>query len=143
GSCALLYRLLRREHTDPLLSAVGVMLFYASSLYFVAPLARPDSVGVFFAMASLWFVCDRDPTPGRFAIGLLFALLALLTKVYLAFPPFLISLYVFVFVSPKRGVAYGAAAVLLSAALLWMMTLWFPAYISLSIVDNMNSATYY
>jgi hypothetical protein len=34
---------------------------------------------------------------------LIFGLLALLTKIYLAFPPFIMSLYVFLFVSPKRG----------------------------------------
>src|SRR5215510_15970113 len=37
GSCALMYRLLRRAGTHLALAATGVMLFYASSIYFVAP----------------------------------------------------------------------------------------------------------
>jgi hypothetical protein len=103
GACAVLYRLLRRHGTSFLLSAIGVMLFYASSVYFVAPLARPDGLGVFFCLASIACLFTDDLTPGWFAAGLIFGLLALLTKIYLAFPPFIMSLYVFLFVSPKRG----------------------------------------
>ena len=98
GSCALMYRLLRRAGTDRVLTSAGVMLFYASSLYFVAPLARPDGLGVLFSMASITWLFVDDLTPRRFLIGLAFAVLALLTKVYLAFPPFVMALYVFLFV---------------------------------------------
>jgi hypothetical protein len=57
------------------------MLFYASSLYFVAPLARPDGLAVLFCMASITCLFDDVP-PRAFLVRLLFALLALLTKVY-------------------------------------------------------------
>jgi len=143
GSCALTYRLLRRERTDRVLAAIGVMLLYASSLYFVAPLARPDSVGVLFSLASVTCLFVEDLTPQRFLAGLFFAMLALLTKVYLAFPPFIIALYIFLFVSPKRGVMYGFTAIAVSLALLLAMTLIYPAYISVSLIDNVNSSTYY
>ena len=163
GSCAVLYRLLRRERTGPLLSAVGIMLFYASSIYFVAPLARPDAVAVFFSMASMAVLFDdrvtrRDALKGvpyegpadqkgvpyvRFACGLLLALLALFTKLYLAFPPFVLALYLVVFGPRTRGLAYGAIAILASALALWTATLKYPAYITMSIVDNMNSSMYY
>lgn len=143
GACALLYRLLRRERTDRVLAAVGVMLFYASSLYFVAPLARPDGLGVLFCIASITWLFTDDLTPRRFLMGLTFAILALLTKVYLAFPPFVAALYVFVFVSPKRGLIYGVAAMAAASAVLLIMTAFYPAYISVSLIDNMNSSTYY
>jgi hypothetical protein len=143
GSCALMYRLLRRERTDRVLAVTGVMLFYASSLYFVAPLARPDSVGVLFCLASVTCLFVEDLTTPRFLAGLFFAMLALLTKVYLAFPPFIIALYILLFVSPKRGVIYGLTTVAVSVALLLTMTLIYPAYISVSLIDNVNSSTYY
>ncbi|HEX7796536.1 MAG TPA: hypothetical protein VF456_19375 [Vicinamibacterales bacterium] len=153
GACAVLYHLLRRQGTTFLLSAIGVMLFYASSVYFVAPLARPDGLGVFFCLASIacLFTTDKlrlkpdttDLTAGWFAAGLIFGLLALLTKIYLAFPPFIMSLYVFLFVSPKRGLMYGVATLTAAIVTLYTMTLFYPAYITMSLVDNMNSAAYY
>jgi hypothetical protein len=143
GSCVLLYRLLRRERTDRLLAAVGVMLFYASSLYFVAPLARPDGLGVFLAMVSMTLVFSDTVTPIRFLIGLAFALLALLTKVYLAYPPFVMAAYVFLFVSRPRGLLYGLASVGAAIALLLVVTTIYPTYINVSIVDNAQSASYY
>jgi hypothetical protein len=143
GSCALIYRLLRREGADRVLAAVGVMLFYACSLYFVAPLARPDGLGVLFCIASISWLFVDHLTPRRFLIGLGFAVLALLTKVYLAFPPFVFSLYVFLFVSPKRGLIYGLTTTGVSIAVLLIATMFYPAYISVSLIDNMNSSTYY
>ena len=143
GSCTLLYRLLRRLGTDFVVAATGVMLFYASSLYWVSPLARPDGVGVFFCIASLTWLFTDNLTARDFAIGLGFAQLALLTKVYLAFPPFLLALYVFLFVSPKRGLIFAALAIGAAGATLAAITLIFPAYITLSIVDNINSSTFY
>jgi hypothetical protein len=79
----------------------------------------------------------------RFAFGLLFAVLALLTKIYLAFPPFVYALYVFLFVSPRRGLMYGVLATLTAVAVLWAMTWFFPAYVSVSVIDNINSSAYY
>jgi hypothetical protein len=152
ASCLLMYRLLRHLGADRLLSASGTILFYASSLYFVAPLARPDSLGVFFCVASLAVLFKTAPAGSaadgqyslpRFLAGLALALLALLTKIYLAFPPFILAAYVLLFVSIPRGLFYGAVAAAASAAALWSMTLVFPAYISVSVVDNINTSTYY
>ena len=143
GSCALIYRLLRREGADRVLAAVGVMLFYASSLYFVAPLARPDGLGVLFCIASITWLFVGDLTPRWFLIGLGLAMLALLTKIYLAFPPFVISLYVFLFVSPKRGLIYGITTIGVAIAVLLIASMFYPAYINVSVIDNMNSSTYY
>jgi len=143
GACGVLYHVLRRQRTSVLLSAIGVMLFYASSVYFVAPLARPDGLGVFFCLASLACLFTDDLTPGWFAAGLILGLLALLTKIYLAFPPFIMSMYVFLFVSPKRGLIYGVATLTAALVTLFTMTLFYPAYITMSLVDNMNSAAYY
>jgi hypothetical protein len=143
SACVVLYHVLRRQGTGFLLSAIGVMLFYASSVYFVAPLARPDGLGVFFCLASIACLFTDDLTPGWFAAGLIFGLLALLTKIYLAFPPFIMSLYVFLFVSPKRGLIYGVATLTAALVTLFTMTLFYPAYITMSLVDNMNSAAYY
>ena len=53
------------------------------------------------------------------------------------------ALYVFLFVSPKRGLIYGLTTVAAAVAALLTMTLFYPAYVNMSIVENMNSAAYY
>ena len=136
GACLLLYRLLRRERVDPVFASCGVLLFYASSLYFVAPLARPDSLGVLLSLASMTLVFRDRVTPGAFLIGLGFALMALATKVYLAYPPFVMAAYVFVYVSRPRGLAYGLTGVAAAVLLLFALTTFYPAYVSLSVVGN-------
>lgn len=143
GACVLLYQALRRERTDPLLAAVGTMLFYASSVYFVAPLARPDGLGVLLAMASMTLLFRDHVTPIQFAMGLVFSLFALLTKIYFAYPLFIMAAYVFLFVSRWRGLLYGLSGVAASIAVLLAMTAFFPAYITVSIVANVNTETFY
>ena len=53
------------------------------------------------------------------------------------------ALYMFLFVSPKRGLIYGLTTVAAAVAALLTMTLFYPAYVNMSIVENMNSAAYY
>jgi hypothetical protein len=136
GACALLCRILIRERVDPLLAGVGVLMFFASSLYFVAPLARPDGLGVLLSMASISLLFKDKVGATAFVFGLGFALLALATKVYLAFPPFVMAVYVFLFVSRPRGLAYGLAVVGASTAVLLTLTRFYPAYINVSLVSN-------
>jgi hypothetical protein len=50
---------------------------------------------------------------------------------------------VFLFVSPKRGLIYGITAVVASMAVLLAITAFYPAYISLSLIDNANSSAFY
>ena len=142
GACVLLYRLLRRRGTDRVLAAVGTLLFYASCLYFVAPVARPDGLGVFLSLLSITWLFDPEVTPARFAVGLLVALLALLTKVYLAYPPFVMAAYVFLYVSRPRGLAYAFASLAAGSAVLLAATRVYPAYISVAIMANGQDTAY-
>jgi hypothetical protein len=143
GSCVLVHRMLRREKTDQLLAAVGVMLFYASSVYFVAPLARPDALGVLLCLGSMSVLFREQLTWRRFLIGLAFGLLALLTKIYLAYPPFIVAAYVFAFESRRRGVLFAATTIAAAIGVLLMMTVFYPAYITVSVIANTQTTTYY
>lgn len=142
GACLLFYRLLRRESVDQSIALVGVLLFYASSLYFVAPLARPDGLGVFLSMASVSLLFSGRVTSQRFAAGLALALLAFLTKMYLAYPPFVLAAYELVFGSKKRGVLYGFGSAMACMALLLLLSRVYPAYINVSIVANTQEMSY-
>lgn len=139
GACVLMYRLLRREEADRLIAWVGTLLFYVSCMYFVGPLARPDGLGVLLSMASLTLVSRKTATPQALLAGLGFALLALLTKTLLAYPPLVVAAYSALFVSGARGIAYGVAGGLSMVTLLGGMNHFYPAYVTLSIAANAQS----
>lgn len=136
GACALLYRMLRRMEVSRALSAIGVLVLYSSSVYFTSPLARPDSLGLFLSLASLTLLFRDRVTPAAFAGGLAFALLALSTKIYFAYPPFVFAAYVFLFESRRRGLVYGAVTVVAALATLAALAQRYPAYVNLAFVAN-------
>jgi hypothetical protein len=141
-ACVLLYRLLRRRGVDAALAVSGTLLFYLASSYFVAPLARPDGLALLLSVAAISLLYDDDPSLPRFLAGLALCIAALFTKLYLAYPVFVICLWIFLFRSRKKGLILGgcaAAAALLSlAAATWL----FPAYLNVVVLANAQSADY-
>jgi hypothetical protein len=91
---------------------------------------------VLLAMASTACLMRHRVTPAQFAAGLAFALLALATKIYLAFPPFVIAAYLLVVGPRRRGLAWGISTLLASLAVLLALSRFFPAYINESLVTN-------
>lgn len=142
AACGLLFHLLRRRGADVVLAGTGVMLFYVSSVYFVAPVARPDGLAVLLSLASAALLFTPAPGAARLAGGLLVALLALVTKSYLAYPPFVLAAHMAIFGPRARGVAYGAMSAAAAAALLLVTSRIYPAYISVTLVANGADAAY-
>lgn len=142
GAAAILFALMRRAGADRLPAAVGTAVFYLSSLYFVGPLARPDGLAVLLSVASLAVIVSGRFRALPFAAGLALAMGALATKVYLAYPPFALGAYVFLYVSRRRGLAYLAASGAAAAGTLLALAVPFPAYVETSVLANAGSAAY-
>jgi hypothetical protein len=142
GASALLYGLLRRQAADAVPAFVGTVLFYMASLYFVGPVARPDGLGVLLSMIGVTVLFRDDVSPTRFALGLGVALLALLTKSYFAYPPFVLAAYQMLFGRRLRGLVAGAAATIAAGACILVVAAICPAYINVSFVANAQSASY-
>lgn len=142
GACVLLYRLLRTRGTDRVLAGVGAMLFYVSSVYFVAPVARPDGLALLLSLTSAACLFEPSPTWRRLIGGLLVALLALLTKSYLAYPPFVLAAHMVAFGPRMRGMAFGCLSVIAAVTVLMAMSWVYPAYISVTLVANGADAAY-
>jgi hypothetical protein len=141
GACVLMHRLLRREGSDLVLAWTGTILFYVSCVYFTGPLARPDGLAVLLSMASLVIVTEPRVTALAFGAGLALALLALVTKISLAFPPFIVAAHMFFFRGGerRRGLAFGVAATVAAVALLAAMNRLYPAYVTLTFAANAQS----
>lgn len=141
AACALMFRLLRREGTDVCLAWVGTILFYVSCVYFTGPLARPDGVAVLLSVASLVLVTEPRVTPAAFGAGVGLALLALITKISLAFPPFIVAAHLFLFRSGerRRGFARGVITTVSALAVLAAMNRLYPAYVTLTFAANAQS----
>ena len=134
-----MHRVLRREGTDPLLAWIGTLLFYVSSMYFVAPVARPDGLGLLLMMSGVWLLF-KDAVPRCDLVwALAAALLASATKPYFAFPAFVYAAYTFLFRSKRDGLIYGGLAAITCAALTWGLTVVFPGYVTVTLMNNYDT----
>lgn len=141
AACSLMFRLLRREGTDVGLAWVGTILFYVSCVYFTGPLARPDGVAVLLSVASLVLVTEPRVTAATFSAGLGLALLALITKISLAFPPFIVAAHLFLLRKGERwrGLVYGLVTTVSALTVLAAMNRLYPAYVTLTFAANAQS----
>lgn len=142
AACFLMHRMLRRRGTEPSLALAGSLVFYLASIYFVAPLARPDGVALLLSVAAMAVLHRDDIGTSRFLLGLALAIGALFTKLYLAYPPFVLAAYVFLSRSRRRGLALGGAAATAALLALAAATLLFPAYLNVVVLANAESAVY-
>lgn len=152
AACGVMYSLLRGAGTERVLAWIGTLLFYAASVYFTGPLARPDGLAVLLSVASLWVLTDPEsrfgirgmdgPPTVAFAVGLALGLLALITKISLAFPPFIVAAHLAAFgkgAARIRGVLYGTVASVSALGLLAVMNHRYPAYVTLTFAANAQS----
>lgn len=142
AACFLVQRMLRQRGTEPGLAIAGALLFYLASIYFVAPLARPDGLALLLSVASIAVLYREELSFGRFGLGLALAVAALFTKLYLAYPPFVLAAYWFLFRARRRGLALGAAALVVAVLALAAVTLLLPAYLNVVVLANAESAVY-
>lgn len=142
AACLLVHRLLRQRGSEPGLAIAGTLLFYFASIYFVAPLARPDGVALLLSVAAIAVLYRDEVSVGRFLLGLGLAVAALFTKLYLAYPPFVLAAWLFLFRARWRGLALGAGALATAILALAAATLLLPAYLNVVVLANAHSAVY-
>lgn len=141
-SCVIVFLFARtREH--PFLPSLTVtLILYASLLYGVTPLARPDSLGLFLFLLSLYLPLKYDYSLRSLLVGATIGVFAFLTKTFFLLTyPFLGS-YLFLFVSKKKGITYSvlSCVILIISALL--INLFCETYIANVFFHHINVASY-
>ena len=143
-SCLILYLFLRMRKVPKLLSICGIVLLYVSLLFSVTPLTRPDSLGLFLFLLSIYLPEKYHYSYKILIISFLLGLLAFFTKTFfiLAFP--FLATYIFLFVSKKKAILYTVFSSILSVIIiLFISSFVFPTYLSSTFFGAMNGSTYF
>jgi len=136
------FRAARDAGAARLAAGLAALLSAAGWLYWVGPTVRPDGVGLSAMLAGL-MLAARDPaSPRRFAVVVALSLAGFAAKIYFGGAAFIVAAYVFLAVSWRRGLVFGAAAVV--ATLLWagLLSLALPRWASLVLFANVGAAGY-
>jgi hypothetical protein len=124
---AMMFWVMRRSKADGLLSAVAVLFFYAFSLYpgTITPFSNPSSLGLFIFLAALFIPWSRGFSYSSLLISAVLGILAYYTKPYFLLCVPMMAVYLFLFVSKRKSIAFFAAfSALMFLSVLWVNRTW-------------------
>ena len=140
-SCILFFVVIRRHGINLVYSISAVLLLYASLLYRYTPLAKPDSVGFFLFLLSVFIVyLMQYSTPSLLISGIL-GVAAFYAKPYFVLSVPYIALYLFLFISKKKALLYGIVAFLLFLGTAFFVNGIFETYFLNTLFNHVNVAT--
>jgi hypothetical protein len=141
-SCLVVFLFARTKKQSFLPSLTVTLILYASLLYGVTPLVRPDSLGLFLFLLSLFVPFRYNYSLGSLFISSLLGVFAFFTKTFFLLTyPFLGS-YLFLFVSKKNGITYGVLSCILLTISVLMVNSFSETYIANVFVNHLNGASY-
>jgi hypothetical protein len=128
GSCIMVFLFSRLRGVAPITALVGAVLYYILFTSTYSTVSRPDSLGVFLLLVSL-FVADRLRYSNLgLAYSIFFGLLAYFTKPYFVFGIPCIALYLFLSRSKIKGILYFLSFFGSLLLILLLMSFWCPYY---------------
>lgn len=107
ASCFVLFLAMRWIKVSLFLSLAATIIFYGHLLFFITPLARPDSLGLFLFLCSILIPWRYNFSLLSLIISILFAILGFLTKPYFVLALPYLTFYIFMFKSKLEGIKYG------------------------------------
>jgi len=138
-TCVLLLIALRRYMVDALYGISAALILYASLLYFITPLARPDGLGVFLFLLSILIVHIMEFSAWSMVISIFLGIIAFYTKPYFVLSIPLVTIYLFLFVTKKKGLFYGATAFAALASTAFIIDHLYETYFLNVIIIHLNS----
>ena len=140
-SCILFFVVIRRHSINLVYSISAVLILYASLLYRYTPLAKPDSVGFFLFLLSVFIVYLMQYSTTSLIMSAILGVAAFYTKSYFVLSiPYLVF-YIFLFVSKKKAVLYGSLAFLLFVITAFIVNRAFETYFLNTLFNHVNVAT--
>ncbi len=140
-SCILFFIILRRHQVNVLNSFSAVLILYASLLYRYTAVAKPDGLGFFLFLLSIFIVSLMQYSTWSLVISVVLGVLAFYTKPYFVLSiPYLVT-YLFLFVSKKKAIFYGVLAFVLLITTAFMINQIFETYFVNTFFNHINVAT--
>ena len=142
-SCLLIFAVTSSRKIHPVYCFAASLLFYAELIFFVTPLARPDSLGLFLMLAGIGLPFFKNYSFKSIVGGLMLSLLALYTKPYFVIGGIYLLVYTFLFVSKPRATA--ALIIFLAALSLSLICIHgvFPCYINNVFLTHVTNSGIY
>lgn len=123
-------------------SLTVTLILYAALLYRVTPLARPDSLGLFLFLLSLYIPLKYNYSLRSLLISASVGVFAFFTKTFFLLTyPFMGS-YLFLFVSKQKGITYSVLSCIILIVPAVVMNLFCETYISNVFFTHINLAHY-
>lgn len=140
-SCLLFFIILRRHGIHKLYCFSAVLILYASLLYRYTSTAKPDALGFFLFLLSVFIVYLLQYSTWSLVISVVLGILAFYTKAYFILSiPYLIT-YLFLFVSKKKAVLYGSLAFFLFVITALIVNQAYETYFVNTFFNHINVAT--
>lgn len=127
-ACLFLFFILRKERIPVYFSLTASVIFYAQLVSLFTPQARPDSVGLFIFLLSVFIPWWRNFDRPSLIFSVAVSFIALLTKLYFILGLPLIIAYVFLFKSKKSGILLAVASLLFFIPMILLVDKLFPLY---------------
>jgi hypothetical protein len=140
-ACILFFIILRRHQVNVLNSFSAVLILYASLLYRYTAVAKPDGLGFFLFLLSIFIVSLMQYSTWSLVISVVLGILAFYTKPYFVLSIPYLAMYLFLFVSKKKAIYYGTFAFLLLITTAFIVNQVFPTYFLNTFFNHINVAT--
>lgn len=140
-SCGLFFVVLRRHKIGILHSLSAVLILYASLLYRYTAIAKPDGLGLFLFLLSVFIVYLAEYSMWSLVISVVLGIAAFYTKPYFILSIPYLATYVFLFVSKKKAVIYGFITLLLLTITVFIVNMFFETYFVNTFFNHINVAT--
>lgn len=139
-SCLLIYLALRKLNVPHPFALAGGSILFACLLFYVSPIARVDGMGTFLFLAAIlipWF--SNFDTKSLVISGFL-SILAFYTKSYFILCYGIVAVYVFLFISKKRGFWYGLITLLFIVISIFVVNDVFECYFLHTVINSSSIA---
>lgn len=142
ASCFIIYAVLKRMRTPLLLNAWAVVMFYASLTYpgTSTPTVDPGATGTCFFLSTIFIPWFCNYSYKSLVVSILCGLLAFYSKPYFVLGTLIMTSYVFLFVSKKKGLIYSLVLLALSAISVALVNGILPAYFDNCFFTSANMA---
>ncbi len=140
ASCAVIGFVLHKKRAHPLLNLWAILTLYASLLFPLTstPTVDPASTGMFFMLLTIFIPYFCNYSLSSLVISICFGGLAYYTKAYFLLGIPVMASYLFLLVSKKKAILYGAAAFLCFVVSVLIMNHFFPSYFDDCFFINYN-----
>ena len=113
GQILLLVWVLRIQKNNWLAVIIAMLLMWSAQIFYVTPLARPDTLGGLLFLLTLFVPFIFGFSNQSLFFSIIFGILSFYTKVYFFLGVIIIAMYLFLFISKRKAILYTFSVILI------------------------------